>query len=129
MASKTTKIGMLVFVLILAGGIGYFAFSTSASSSTEVQITLGAGSTYFMPTNATVNFGQTVTFVIFNTDNNPHAFAIKSFNASTGEIPPGRSGRLTFVANQAGNFPFYSPLTADDAKGLTNINGTLTVKG
>src|ERR1700686_223767 len=103
MASKTTKLGMLVFVLILAGGIGYFAFSTSASTSTEVQITLGAGSTYFMPTNATVNFGQTVTFVVFNTDNNPHAFAVKAFNASTGEIAPGRSGRMTFVANQAGN--------------------------
>jgi plastocyanin len=129
MASKSAKIGILVFVMILAGGIGYFAFSTSTSSATEVQITLSQGSSYFNPANVTVNFGQVVTFVVFNNDNNAHAFAIKAFNASTGDIPPGRTGRTTFAANQAGNFPFYSLLTADDAKGLTNINGTLTVKG
>ncbi len=129
MASKSARIGIVLFVLILAGGIGYFAYSHSASSSTEFQITLGVGSHYLTPTNVTVPLGQKVTFVVFNTDNNSHSFAIKAFNASTGDIPPGRTGRMTFVANQAGNFPFYSPLTADDARGLTDVNGTLTVKG
>lgn len=128
MASKSAKIGILVFILILAGGIGYFAYSNSATSSTEVQVTLGAGSSFFTPTNAMVTLGQKVTFVVFNTDNNPHTFAIKAFNASTGQIQPGRTTRMTFVANQAGDFPFYSPLGPADAQGLTDLNGTLTVR-
>jgi plastocyanin len=128
MVSKGAKIGVLALAVILAGGIGYFVYSNSSSASTEVPVTLGANSVYFTPTTATVTLGQTVTFVVFNTDNNPHAFAIKAFSASTGDIQPGKTGRMTFVANQAGNFPFYSPLTAGDAKGMTDINGTLTVR-
>jgi plastocyanin len=128
MASRSAKIGVLALAIIVAGGIVYFVYSNSATSSTEVQITLGAGSVYFTPTNATVTLGQTVTFVVFNTDNNPHAFAIKAFNASTETIQPGKTGRMTFVANQVGAFPFYSPLSADDANGMTDINGTLTVR-
>ena len=128
MASKGAKIGVLTLGLILAVGISYFVYSNSSSASTEVQVTLGAGSVYFSPTTATVTLGQTVTFVVFNTDNNPHSFAIKAFGASTGDIQPGKTGRMTFVANQAGNFPFYSPLTAGDAKGMTDINGTLAVR-
>ena len=128
MASRSAKIGVLVLALILAGGIGYFVYSNAATGSPEVQVTLGAGSVYFTPTTATVTLGQTVTFVVFNTDNNPHAFAIKAFNASTGDIQPGKTGRMTFVANAVGSFPFYSPLSADDAKGMTDINGTLTVR-
>jgi plastocyanin len=128
MASKSAKIGVLVLALILAGGIAYFVYSNSSTGSTEVQITIGANSVYFTPTTATVTLGQTVTFVVFNTDNNPHAFAIKAFSAGTGDIQPGKTGRMTFVANQVGNFPFYSPLSADDAKGMTDLNGTLTVR-
>ena len=128
MASKSAKIGVLVLALILAGGIAYFVYSNSSTGSTEVQITLGAGSVYFMPNNATVTLGQTVTFVVFNNDDNPHAFAMKAFGASTGDIQPGKTGRMTFVANQVGNFPFYSPLSAADAKGMTDVNGTLTVR-
>jgi plastocyanin len=128
MVSKGARIGVLALAVILAGGIGYFVYSNSSTGSREVQITLGEGSVYFTPTTATVTLGQTVTFVVFNTDNNPHAFAIKAFGASTGAIQHGKTGRMTFVANQVGNFPFYSPLTADDAKGMTDLNGTLTVR-
>ena len=128
MASKSAKVGVLVLALILAAGVGYFLCSNSSAESTEVQITLGAGSVYFTPTTAIATLGQRVTFVVFNTDNNPHAFAIVAFNASTGEIQPGRTGRMTFVADQVGSFPFYSPLSADDAKGMTDLNGTLTVR-
>jgi plastocyanin len=128
MASRSAKLGVLALALILAGGVGYFVFSNSSPSSTEVQITLGAGSSYFTPTNTTVTLGQTVTFVVFNDDKSPHAFAIRAFNASTGVIQPGKTGRTTFVANQVGSFPFYSPLSADDAKGMTDLNGTLTVR-
>jgi plastocyanin len=128
MASKGAKMGVLLLALILAGGIGYFLYSNSSTESTEVQITLGAGSVYFTPTTATVTLGQKVTFVVFNTDNNPHAFAIMAFSASTGDIQPGRTGRMTFVADQVGSFPFYSPLSADNAKGMTDLNGTLTVR-
>lgn len=128
MASSGAKIGIVALALILAGGIGYFVYSNSSSGPREVQITLGAGSSYFTPTNVTVTLGQTVTFVVFNNDDNPHSFAIKAFNASTGEIQPAKTGRVTFLANQAGNFPFYSPLSASDAQGLTDLNGTLTVR-
>src|SRR5438105_14298973 len=99
MASKSAKIGVLVLALILAGGIAYFVYSNASTGSTEVQITLGEGSAYFTPTTATVTLGQTVTFVVFNNDNNPHAFAIKNFSASTGDIQPAKTGRMTFVAN------------------------------
>jgi plastocyanin len=129
MASKSARIGMVALALILAGGIGYFVYSNSSTNSTEVPITIGAGSVYFTPTSATVTLGQTVTMVVFNTDNNPHSFSIQAFNASTGVIQPGKTGRATFVANQAGDFPFYSPLSATDAQGMTDLNGTLTVKG
>jgi plastocyanin len=128
MAAKSAKMGVLVLALILAGGIGYFAYSNSSAGSTEVQITLGAGSSYFTPTSATVKLGQKVTFVVFNDDKSPHAFAIRAFNSSTGAIQPGKTARITFLANQPGDFPFYSPLSVDDAKGMTDLNGTLTVR-
>jgi len=128
MASKSAKLGVLVLASILAGGIAYFVYSNAATGATEVQVTLGAGSVYIMPTTATVTLGQTVTFVVFNNDNNPHSFAIKAFGASTGDIQPGKTGRMTFVANQVGSFQFFSPLSAADAKEMTDVNGTLTVR-
>jgi len=128
MASRSAKIGVFALALVLAGGIGYFVYSNSSPGLTEVQITLGAGSSYFAPTSATVTLGQTVAFVVFNDDKSPHAFAIRAFNLSTGDIQPGKTARVTFVANQPGTFPFYSPLSADDAKGMTDLNGTLTVR-
>jgi len=128
MASKSAKAGVLVLALIVAGGIGFFVYSNSTTASTEVQITLGAGSSYFTPTTATVTSGQTLTLVVFNDDKSPHAFAIRAFNASTGDIQPGKTGRVTFVANKVGTFPFYSPLSADEANGMTDLNGTLTVR-
>jgi plastocyanin len=127
--ARETKVGLLALGLIVMGAVGYFVYTNASTNSTEVQITLGAGSSYFIPTSATVTLGQSVTFVGFNTDSSPHSFAIKAFNASAEIIQPGRTGRATFTANQAGTFPFYSPLSADDAKGMTDLNGTLTVRG
>jgi hypothetical protein len=129
MAAKGAKVGMAVFALILVGGIGYFIYSNSSTSSNDVAITIGAGSSYFTPTIVTVNLDQTVTMVVFNADNNPHVFSIKAFNATTGVIQPGKTGRATFVANQTGVFPFYSPLSSTDAQGMADLNGTLVVRG
>jgi len=130
MTSKGAKIGVLAIALILAGGIGYFVYSNASTNTQEIDITLDAptGSAYFTPANATVALGQRVTIVVFNDDNNPHSFGIKAFNATTGIIPGSLSGRASFVADQAGTFPFFSPLNATDVQGLTDYNGTLTVK-
>jgi plastocyanin len=130
MASKGTKVGVVGLALVLAGGIGYFVYSNSTTNTIEIHITLDAppGTAFFTPANATVSLGQQVTMVIFNDDDNPHTFAIQAFNATTGPIPGSLSGRVSFVADKAGSFPFYSPLSADDAQGLTDLNGTLTVK-
>jgi plastocyanin len=128
MASKSTSIGVAVVAVILASAIGFFIYSNSTTGSVEVDVTLGAGSSYFTPANATVNLGDTVTFVVFNDDEAPHEFGIKAFNSSTGIIRPSVTGRMTFVANQAGDFPFYSPLNATQVEGERNFNGTLTVR-
>lgn len=108
-------------------GIGYFVYSNASSNTKEIDVTLGEGNSYFTPTNATAKLGDHVTFVVFNDDSNPHAFAIQAFNATTGVIQPSYSARMSFVANATGSFPFYSPLSADDASGMDNINGTFTV--
>jgi len=128
MASAFMKVGVLALALILAGGIGYFIYSSASTGGVEVDVTLGEGSNWFTPTNATAKLGEQVTFVVFNDDDSPHTFEIRAFNASTGVIQPGLSGRATFVADQAGNFPFYCPLNSTNAQGESDLNGTLTVK-
>jgi plastocyanin len=123
-------LGVVVLLLIVASGVGYFIYSQASTNSQEANITLGApGSVYFAPANVTVTLGRHVTLVIFNDDKSPHIFAIKAFNVSSGEIRPASTVRISFVANQLGRFPFYSPLNATEAQGQTNVNGTLTVKG
>ena len=98
MASTRTKIEVGVVVLIIAAGIGYFIYSNATSNVAEVDISLGEGSNWFTPTNATVKLGQPVTIVVFNDDDNAHTFAIQAFNASTGVIASGLSGRNSFVS-------------------------------
>jgi hypothetical protein len=126
---KTTRVAAIVLFLILAAGIGYFVYLRASTNTVEVDITVGYGSAYFTPANVTVPLGREVALVVFNDDSNSHVFAIKAFNVSTGEIRPASTGRVSFVANQVGSFPFYSPLNATEAQGETNVNGTLTVKG
>ena len=129
MPSNRVRIEVAALALILVAGIGYFIYSNASTNVVEVDVVLGEGSNWFTPTNATAKLGQQVTFVVFNDDDNPHSFGIQAFNASTGVIQSGLSGRATFVADQAGNFPFYSPLNSTDAQGELDLNGTLTVKG
>lgn len=127
MASTKTKLEVLALAIVIALGIGYFIYSNATTGTVEVDVTLGEGSSWFTPTNATATVGQTVTFVVFNDDDSPHVFNITAFNATTGVIASGYSGRMTFVADKAGSFPFWCPLSADDAQGENDLNGTLTV--
>lgn len=131
---STAKIGVVVLAAILAGGIGYFVYSNATTNVAEVDVVLGEGSSFFSPTSATVKLGQNVTFVVFNDDSTAHDFGIPAFgNASTGAIQPSATGRVTFVADKAGTFPWYSPLNASyiSSAGFDSdtLNGTLTVTG
>jgi plastocyanin len=131
MTSRGIKVGMVALALVLIVGISYFIYSTSSSDSVQIVVTLSApvGNSFFTPTNATVNVGQRVTLIIYNDDDSPHTFSIDAFNASTGVIQSGYTGRATFVADRTGEFPFDCPLDSSDASGFSPYNGTLTVIG
>ena len=123
--------GVVVLAVVLIAGIGYFVYSNAASSSSQVEITLSApvGGGFFTPANATVDIGKKLTLIVYNDDDSPHVFSIAAFNASTGVIQPGYTGRATFVADRAGSFPFDCPLNSSSASDFSSYNGTLTVVG
>lgn len=129
MASRGTKLGVIGLAAILALGIGYFIYLNATTGTKEIDITLDAptGSAYLTPDNVTASLGQQVTIVVFNDDNNPHVFGIPGLNVTTITIPDSESGRVSFSADKVGTFWFYSPQTADDIQGETNVNGTITV--
>jgi len=131
---STTKIGVVVLAAILAGGIGYIVYSNATTNTVEVDVILGEGSSFFSPTTATVKLGQNVTFVVFNDDSSAHDFGIPAFgNVSTGTIQSSATGRMTFIADKVGTFPWYSPMNATyiASAGFDSdtLNGTLTVTG
>jgi len=99
-----------VVAVIVAASFAYLYTSNRSSNSVEVNIQIiGDGTDYYLPANFTVKEGQSVTLVIYNSDDNTHGLAIPAFNVDTGIIKGAHTGRVTFAPDKIGTFPFNEP--------------------
>jgi hypothetical protein len=77
---------------------------------------------YFTPDNVTVSQCHHVSPVKFNYDDSHRSSPIKASSVTAHEIAPGLTARLDLVASEVGEFPFCSPLTADQVQSATHID-------
>ena len=109
MLSRILTVAGLVIALVVAPAFYLYSSSQSANSvEFNVEI-VGDGTDYYSPASAVARQGQTVTFAVFNTDDNTHGLAIPAFNVDTGIIKHGNTARFTFTADKIGTFPWVEP--------------------
>ncbi len=120
-------------IVLLVVGAAYFLYSSN-SSSNEIHITIrGDDKDFYDPANFTVRANQTVTLVIFNSDDNTHGLVIPALGFDSGIINGSRTVRLQLTPARVGTFPFYSPASyCTGGKGnvcnsAQDLNGTITV--
>ena len=78
----------------------------------------------FTPSTLTVNKGDTVQITLTSADVN-HGMAIPTFNVNQ-TVDAGKTATFSFVADQAGSFPFFCNVFCGE--GHRNMKGVLTVK-
>ena len=136
MPSRTVLLAGL-FLIVIVGGSAYYLYSNSTNSpANTLQLTInirGDGTDYFDPANVTLKQGETVTILVFNTDDNTHGLVIPGLNVDSGIIQGSHSARLTFTATTVGAFPFNSPPSyctggvGNVCNSAQDLTGTLTV--
>jgi len=117
--SRTLALVMILALVVALIAGEYFITSKSNGGSTEVDITIVEDNPvlqldHFYPDNVTVALGQNVTLAILNGDDELRVFTLTQFGINE-SMAPGTAVRVTFVANHAGDFLFYSPKTPPSA--------------
>lgn len=116
---------LAIFLAVLViGGIGYQYFFATKVKCFDWQIkdrviearTLKNQWT-FTPDPLEVNRCERVTLRIFNEDKFDHGFAINAFGIDK-RLPPETTTEITFLATQAGAFPFFCSVAC--GQGLVN---------
>ncbi len=95
-----------------------------APQPVEVTVNLHAFNWGFEPSRVEVPLGSQVKFVV-STEDAEHGLAIPAFGVSQ-KLTPGKITEVEFVADQAGEFPFYCNVFC--GAGHKEMQGTLVVK-
>ena len=95
-----------------------------APEPVERIVNLRAFSWGFEPSRVEVPLGSTVKFLV-STEDAEHGLAIPAFGVSQ-KLVPGKTTAVKFVADQAGEFPFYCNVFC--GAGHKEMQGTLVVK-
>lgn len=118
--SRTIKLGAVV-ALILALIAGDYAITRRLGSggSTEVDIQIIEDNPvlqldHFYPDTVNVSLGQNITLAVLNGDDEVRVFTLQEFGINE-TLGPGTAQRVTFTADKAGTFLFYSPVTPPSA--------------
>ena len=117
MTSSSLRWSALVLVL------GMFGFLAHAQEGGERKFTVSAHKYAFSPAHIEVRLDDLVR-VTFSTDDIPHSFTIDKYRIAK-RVEPGKPIVFEFRADQAGRFPIYCNLTADD--GCRKMIGELVV--
>lgn len=75
----------------------------------KVKVYMTAVRSHLNPEHVTVNLGDEVTFYVTNLEravDETHAFGISGLNQHV-SVEPGKTGSVTFIADQEGVFPYY----------------------
>jgi len=96
----------------------------AATTSKEKEFTITAGDFYFTPNKINVNKGDTVTFTITN-KSGIHNLTLNEFHVRTPILLPEQPFKVTFTADKAGTYEYYSSAPRQKELGMT---GTLIVQ-
>jgi heme/copper-type cytochrome/quinol oxidase subunit 2 len=123
-SDKRILIGLIICVLIVAGGYGYYQSAPHPQAQTEtlnIRIKAvtenGVVHHVFDPGTMTVHRGDYVVLTVTNTDpQDTHGITIPDLMLNTGPLAPGQSTKLEFNADTAGTFTMRCsvPGCADD---------------
>lgn len=97
-------IGLSLIVLAGCGGGG--GGGGTQQSSEGRQITIASGDNWFDPDELEISRGETVTLVVSNDGVLTHNVSIDEFGVNR-DYRPGETVRITFTADQSGEFEFY----------------------
>jgi hypothetical protein len=129
---------ILVVVIVVAAGVGAYYLSTQASSGNSQEVTMNIVETdpanqidSFVPQNATVKHGASVTLAVRDGDDEDRVVTIVDFSVNF-TIQAGTTARSpSFTADKVGTFAVYSPKTVPSAashgKPGSPVTGYLTV--
>ncbi len=111
-AREAALLTALVVGVALSGAAASFYYldvARSPAPSGAVTVTIVAAHGSFTPAEFSVREGQRVTIVLVNDDSASHELVVPEFEASTGFVQAGSSGRTAFVTDRAGTFGFGEP--------------------
>ncbi len=92
----------------------------TATASKEKEFNITAGDFYFTPNKITVNKGDTVTFTITN-KSGIHDLTLDEFHVRTPILLPGVPFKVTFIADKAGTYEYYSSAPRQKELGMKGI--------
>lgn len=113
------------------GGVAIIALAALAGCGdggvvgADVDVTLKAKDNLrFEPNVIAAKVGQSVNVTIDNAGMAEHTFVLDQFGVNSGRIPAGQQAVVSFTADKAGSYTFYSSLPGERTGGMV---GTLTV--
>jgi hypothetical protein len=137
--ARERAIALVVIVALVVGAGVYFLSSSQAPSTTqnnnvEIQIVIKETDPVnqidnFVPANVTARLSQNVTIAVQNGDDEPRLFVLLTFGVNE-TIAAGTTGRVTFLASEAGTFKFTSTggaSSVSNGKPAQTLIGYLTV--
>ncbi len=102
-----------VGVIIIGGGVAYRVFLLPQSKVPvitgivrQITVTAKKNTWSFVPENIDVQRGDKIEMTVVNEDDYDHGIAIDAFGISQ-RMPALQTIKLSFVATQIGDFPFY----------------------
>lgn len=104
---------LLIVLLMIGSGCGENGQGNrdgNPNAGNQVQgreISIESGEFYFEPREITVDRGETVTLVVTNKGDVKHNISIDAFDVKR-DYANGQTIRVTFTADQAGEFQIYS---------------------
>jgi heme/copper-type cytochrome/quinol oxidase subunit 2 len=123
-SNRGIMIGLIIFVLIVAGAYGYYQSTPHSQAQTEtLNINIktvtenGVAHHVFDPGTITVQRGDYIVMTVTNTDpQDVHGITIPDLILNIGPLAPGQSTKLEFNADTAGTFTMLCsvPSCADD---------------
>jgi heme/copper-type cytochrome/quinol oxidase subunit 2 len=130
---------VIVVIAVLAVGVGEYVLNANPNPNAPKEVDLRIIEDdpvlqldHFYPDNATVKVGQNITLAIQNGDDELRHFILAEYNINE-TMPAGTATRVTFLADHAGTFLFYSPATppsqVSQGRPGPYLSGNLTVSG
>ena len=115
---------MRVLVIIAAVILCAVRVPGAAPQEAQQRVTVSARQYTFTPARIEVRRGDIVT-IRLETEDIPHSFAIDALRICK-RVRPGAPVTIEFRVEEAGTFPFYCNLTAEE--GCRNMRGELVVR-